>query len=121
MILFNSQPRNRHGFNRDQHLRAVEHLRRNPCLYNRRESDYEETDEAKQALIQQVADDLNVTKKRFTTWYGTMRSEVGRTKRKVVEEGLKEEEMTVLQRRRWQEFEFMREVITFRKRVVRVR
>ena len=121
MILFNSQPRTRHGFNREQHVRAVELLRQNPCLYNRRESDYEETDEAKERLQNQVAADLNVSRERFSTWYSTMRSEVGRLKRKVVELGLTEKEMTVLQRRRWAEFDFMREVITFRKRVVRVR
>ena len=121
MILFNSQPRLRHNFTVQQHQLALQLLKANPMLYNRKELDFQENDDAKNQLLDEVVAQLKVSRARFAVWYSTMRSELGRLKRAVEEKGEDKVRMTVLQRRRWKEFDFMKEVITFRKRVVRVR
>ena len=112
--MFNSQPRLHHDFTEAQHEHAIEFLKDNPMLYNRREVDYREG-KNKTALKERLIAELGVSMERYNVWYKSQRTEVGRLKHfTTASGGVKLDKMTLLQRSKWDELSFMSSCIKLR-------
>ena len=112
--MFNSQPRLHHQFTEDQHEHAIDFLKANPCLYNRRAVRYREG-QTKTALKEQLIAELGVSMERYDVWYKSMRTEVGRLKHFTTKSGgVLYNKMTPLQRQKWDELSFMSSCIKLR-------
>ena len=112
--MFNSQPRLRHGFTEEQHEHAIDFLKANPSLYNRRAVQYREG-KNKTALKERLIAELGVSMERYNVWYKSQRTEVGRLKHfTTASGGVLYDRMTPLKRRKWDELSFMSSCIKLR-------